>query len=336
MNQEVVQVLVNTVRRLTFSQLLDAKESETWLSSESNFYQLYVSRAEEHQKNGGFKVASPAHLDSNLFMKNLPNNLRNSLYAKQVFYRTTSGNMTRYLSPSAVARIEMELKCIIWAQALLQLSYDYIKIFDNVNGPPPPHLMNPPQFWFVYAALGVEQGKTSRDARAFLLEEDIDEVAEGGFRKYFNNTSPVPCKFSERQDTIENKLRADFLGFTQHFQFWKTGKLVFVADYQGMPITVQPTVSFFLFSLFFVGGNTLLMDPQIITHPRYGFYLFHYLFTLMSYPIVLVMVFLLVETSRRIGKPSRSFINAHNGANIINCRATTTKMIRATLIYNLS
>ena len=93
-------------------------------------------------------------------MKNLPKGLQKSLYAKQVFYQTKAAKslptltsaITQYLGPSAVARIEMELKCILWAQALalvaalLQLSYDYIKTFDDNNGPPPPHLMNPPQF----------------------------------------------------------------------------------------------------------------------------------------------------------------------------------------------
>lgn len=246
-SQEVVHVLVNTVRKLTFPQLLDTEESETWLCPESNLYQLHISHDQKLEKRGGFKVASPAHLDSALFMKNLPNGLRNSLYAKQVFYRTkpafksfptsiagvpVSTPIVRYLGPSAVARIEMELKCILWAQALLQLSYDYINTFDDANGPPPPHLMNPPKFRFVHAALAVEQGKPSRDTRAFLLEEEIDEGTEGKFRKYFNNTSPVPCRFSE--NTTANLLRTDFLAFTQHLQFWKTGKLVFVADYQGI------------------------------------------------------------------------------------------------------
>ena len=285
MNREVVQVLVNPVRRLSFSQLLDMEESATWLSPKSSFYQLHISRGQEHQKHGGFKTASPAHLDStnnNPFLESFPKGLRRSLYAKQVFYRTNAGptGITRryYLGPSAISRIGTELRCIIWAQALLQLSYDYIKSFDDVNGPPPVHLMHPPQFRFVHAALAVEQGKPTRDARAFLLEEEIDEAAEGKFRKYFNNTSPVPCQFSENENTTANRLRAGFLAFTQHLQFWKTGKLVFVADYQGMP--VPPSLSF-LFQSFscVLGGNTLLTDPQIITHPRYGYYLFHYLFT---------------------------------------------------------
>jgi Alpha-kinase family len=210
-------------------------------------YQLHISHAQEHQKCGGFKVASPAHVDSTLFLKNLPKGLHESLYAKQVFYRTqvakslptSTSTITPYLGPSAVACIEMELKCILWAQALLQLSYDYIKTFDDDNGPPPPHLMNPPQFRFIHAALAVEQGKPSRDTRAFLLEEEIEEATEGKFRKYFNNTSLVPCQFSE--NTMANRLRADFLAFTQHLQFWKTGKLVLMADYQGMlvPLTLS-------------------------------------------------------------------------------------------------
>jgi len=40
----------------------------------------------------------------------------------------------------------MELKCILWVQALLQLSYDYIKAFDSQHGPPPVYLLNPPEF----------------------------------------------------------------------------------------------------------------------------------------------------------------------------------------------
>jgi hypothetical protein len=280
-SQEVVHVLVNTVRRLTFPQLLDTEESKTWLCPESNLYQLHISHDQKLEKCGGFKVASPAHLDSTLFMKNLPKGLHKSLYAKQVFYRTKpafksfpTSTMTypivRYLGPSAVARVEMELKCILWAQALLQLSYDYISTFDDDNGPPPPHLMNPPKFRFIHAALAVEQGKPSRDTRAFLLEEEIEESTEGKFRKYFNNTSPVPCQFSE--NTKANLLRTDFLAFTQHLQFWKTGKLVFVADYQGMAISPSLQVSIFSVFIFLVGGNTLLTDPQIITHPRYGYY----------------------------------------------------------------
>ena len=160
MSHKVVPVLVNTIRRLTLSQLLDTEVSKTWLSDECNLYQLHISHAQEHQKHGGFKVTSPAHLDSNLFMKDLPKGLHQSLYAKQVFYQTrtqataakslptstSESTITQYLGPSAIACIEMELKCILWAQALLQLSYDYIKTFDDDNGPPPPHLMNPPQF----------------------------------------------------------------------------------------------------------------------------------------------------------------------------------------------
>ena len=52
--------------------------------------------------------------------------------------------------------------------------------------------------------------------------------------------------------------------------------------------------------------------------------------------LVLVRMSLQAETSQRIGKPLRGFINAHSGANIINCRATMTKAMWPTLIYNTS
>ena len=63
----------------------------------------------------------------------------------------------------------------------------------------------------------------------FLLEEVIDENTEGPFRKYLNNVSPEPLVMETKKD----EEWAKFLAFSQHVQYWKTKKQVFVSDYQG-------------------------------------------------------------------------------------------------------
>ncbi|GLB40066.1 putative alpha-kinase family protein [Lyophyllum shimeji] len=89
---------------------------------------------------------------------------------------------------------------------------------------------------------------SSYDAKktAFLLEEVIDTSTEGPFRKYLNNTSPVPLAMETKAD----EERAKFLAFTQHVQYWKTKKQAFVSDYQG--------------------GRSLLTDPQISSSGTLG------------------------------------------------------------------
>jgi hypothetical protein len=122
--------------------------------------------------------------------------------------------------------LTMEVSCLVWAQALLNLVYDFIK---ESEGPTklPFHI---PQLRFIQAAIAIEQSSsTSVKKVTFLLEEVIDENTEGPFRKYLNNVSPEPLVM----ETKEDKERAKFLAFSQHVQYWKTKKQVFVSDYQG-------------------------------------------------------------------------------------------------------
>jgi len=82
---------------------------------------------------------------------------------------------------------------------------------------------------YVQAGLAVSQ---SEDKAAFLLEEYIESDAASGdwFIKYLNNNSAKPRKFGNEDQNI----RAQFLSFAQHVQFWKTDGLVFISDLQGM------------------------------------------------------------------------------------------------------
>ncbi|KAJ7911744.1 hypothetical protein B0H13DRAFT_2328010 [Mycena leptocephala] len=79
------------------------------------------------------------------------------------------------------------------------------------------------------------------------VEECIDESWKGEFRKYINNNAPTPSSFLF---DCENQNRAQFLAFSQHWQFRRTHGLAFVSDYQG--------------------GDTLLTDPQIMSDASLG------------------------------------------------------------------
>ncbi|KAJ4464611.1 hypothetical protein C8J55DRAFT_529726, partial [Lentinula edodes] len=101
----------------------------------------------------------------------------------------------------------MELKVIQYGQALLNLVYAYIQSVnpsENVD-----RFIEIPKFRFVQTALAVEQVPLSTPGtrpRVFIF-------------MIFDNS--------------EDAVRADFLRFTQHVMYWKTGKIAYVSDYQG-------------------------------------------------------------------------------------------------------
>ncbi|KAK2463879.1 hypothetical protein APHAL10511_004051 [Amanita phalloides] len=131
--------------------------------------------------------------------------------------------------------LTMEVACNVWAQALLDLVYDFITSEISQTGLPRFHI---PKFRFVELAIALEHSAldagNQKDA-VFLVEEVIGEDQQGLFRKYLNNVSLVPLAMKCDEDT----LRAKFLAFTQHVQYWKTKKQVFVSDYQGKQYILQ-------------------------------------------------------------------------------------------------
>jgi hypothetical protein len=137
--------------------------------------------------------------------------------------------------------------------------YSYTK---SVNPEEPlENILEVPRFRFVKAAIAIEQVPNgSKAGRVFLLEENIEAAGDGKFRKYMNNE---PWNFYTF-DNAEDSTRAEFLRFTQHVQMWKTGKLAFVSDYQG---TFSPEHNWVLLLITSLGGNSLLTDCQIMTHP---------------------------------------------------------------------
>ncbi|KAF8424003.1 hypothetical protein L210DRAFT_3653609 [Boletus edulis BED1] len=149
-------------------------------------------------------------------------------------------------------RLYREANVLYWAMALLDFSYEYIdQCIADAEEPPP---FDIPRLRFVEAGLlfayaadraDSTQGPGSKSgtvATTYLAEEIID----GDFFKYIHNGSASPRLFS---DPMADDI-AEFLAFTQHVQYNKTGGLVYVSDYQG--------------------STTLLTDPQILTHPDVG------------------------------------------------------------------
>ncbi|KAH8981628.1 hypothetical protein EDB92DRAFT_1805123, partial [Lactarius akahatsu] len=134
-----------------------------------------------------------------------------------------------------------------WANSLLRDVYDFISEYQKQTDTICP--MEIPVFWFVAAGLAVTSflgatflGATTDSKEVFLVEKLIQHK-DGPWRKYINNNSSYPCYFSNNEDCQ----RAEFLAFCQHVQYWRTSCQAFTSDFQG--------------------GNTLLTDPQIITHP---------------------------------------------------------------------
>ncbi|KAF8256670.1 hypothetical protein EI94DRAFT_1443232, partial [Lactarius quietus] len=138
---------------------------------------------------------------------------------------------------------------IQWATALLQDVYDFIALYHQSHSIT--CLVAIPQFQFVKSGLAITNvpGVAPDDKEAYLIEELI-RSEEGPWRKYINNNSSCPRFFHDH----ENQHRGQFLAFCQHVQYWRTGCQAFTTDFQG--------------------GDTLLTDPQIITHPDLGHKLF--------------------------------------------------------------
>ena len=132
------------------------------------------------------------------------------------------------LSPDKqVKELAADSLSIQWAGALLQDIYDFVVSYHQSHSTTCP--ITNPQFWFFVTGLAMTNipGKGPEEKEVYLVEELIQ--SNGPWRKYINNDSSCPCHFSDN----ENLLRARFLAFCQHVQYWRTGGLVFTSDFQG-------------------------------------------------------------------------------------------------------
>jgi len=184
---------------------------------------------------GGFKIAAFGTSTTRLFESGTADICAKRTYhtVEHVVERNgsfiTKSDDIPYEGRKQFQNLSMEIACTVWAQALLDLVYKFISQEDRSP-------FNVPEFRFVKLALAMEgspDGTKKQNGAVFLVEEVIAEEREGPFRKYLNNVSPVPLTMTCKED----ETRAKFLAFSQHVQYWKTKKQVFVSDYQGNEIS---------------------------------------------------------------------------------------------------
>ncbi len=233
----------------TWEQLLDAEDVELPQNSMKmdchDFYfqkprtsTLQLDLAMSSMKKGGFKLAAFGTSMPTIF--NLKAGHSEAICVKRVYNTVervveVGGTLRKKIvnvpheGEKQSQYLMMEVTCLVWAQALLGIVYDFIEAESQGYGAKLP--FNIPQFCYVNVAIAIENSIPSKKT-TFLLEELIDADIEGPFRKYLNNVSPMPLTM----ETKEDEERAKFLAFTQHVQYWKTKKQAFVSDYQGMLI----------------------------------------------------------------------------------------------------
>ncbi|KAL4062911.1 hypothetical protein J3A83DRAFT_4380486 [Scleroderma citrinum] len=127
-----------------------------------------------------------------------------------------------------------EANALYWAKALLQMTYRFIDHGIKDTKAPPP---------FEIPCLQFLVKPNSTVSVTYLAEKFIPVSSDEEFMKYIHNGNAAPCILMD----LEAEENVDFLAFTQHVQYIKTGGQVYISDYQG--------------------SRSLLTDPQILTHP---------------------------------------------------------------------
>ncbi|KAF8808594.1 hypothetical protein BYT27DRAFT_7222856 [Phlegmacium glaucopus] len=237
-------LIVHPVECQTWAQLLDQTAEPTQISigKEGNsFYlgkpltsTLQLDLTTSNVKKGGFKLAA--------FGTSMPAVFKSegveAICAKCTYNAVErvvdiDGSLTKKVvnvpheGEKQFQHLMMEVSCLVWAQELLDIVYDFVKEEAEGLQKLPFYI---PQLHFVKAAIAIEQSSsTSMRKTTFLLKEIIDASIEGPFRKYLNNVSPEPLMM----ETKEDEERAKFLAFSQHVQYWKTKKQVLVMGREG-------------------------------------------------------------------------------------------------------
>ncbi|KAJ8691250.1 hypothetical protein PTI98_010843 [Pleurotus ostreatus] len=153
---------------------------------------------------GTFKSARFGHVSTPIF-PTTPTTLP-YVCIKQAFYEKPDGKLAYYSCTKQSEILDKEIACLVWASALLDLVYDFIKC--NEEAP-----FNIPQMCFVHAALA-----NSNEVDGVKKSYPIEEVINGKFIKYINNDSPELLPM----ENLDQERQAKFLAFAQYVQYFKT------------------------------------------------------------------------------------------------------------------
>ena len=171
---------------------------------------LQLDLTASNLKKGGFKLAAFGTSMPSVFKAECHGVDSEAICAKRTYSAVervveVKGSLTTKIvnvpheGEKQFQNLTMEVSCLVWAQALLNIVYDFIKeeSDSDLGGAGPSKLpilpFHIPQFRFVKAAIAIEQSSsTSVKKSSFLLEEVIDSKVEGPFRKFLNNVSPEP------------------------------------------------------------------------------------------------------------------------------------------------
>jgi hypothetical protein len=183
-------------------------------------------------KYGGFKKVLFGHSSRPIFTGST------AVCIKQCWYRCmASGAQLGYDSHTQITKLSAEINCLHWASALMGMVYEFINKYTKTHGSPP---FTIPKMHFVKSALAI----SDTTCKTYMIEEVIDEVADGMFVKYIGNGSVKLFDFLSGS-TLHH---AKFLAFSQHVQYLKTKGLAFIGDFQGKAhkqTTYQCMLNFF-------------------------------------------------------------------------------------------
>ena len=171
----------------------------------------------KNAKRGKFKVA---------YMDGTVAGFPPPVVVKQCCLTTPEGKQQPYDGARQMQKLLQEVQCLCFAHALMNEVNGFIDrrlsvLGEDALSPQPYDTI--PSMRFVKGYLAWDG--TGPNGQAFLLEEQIPDK----FVKYINNDTAIPFPTSDPDRTT----RAEFLAFTQHAQYWLSGKLAYVSDYQG-------------------------------------------------------------------------------------------------------
>lgn len=132
---------------------------------------------------GAFKTAHPGSITSSSD-EDLPPSLSGNVCVKQVYFSGKDGVVKHYCPLEEQPFIHYEVGCLDWSRILLNLTYQFIEVYEEDHGKFPGTIL---RMWFVEAAIAeCDNGKL------FLIEEWIS-TSETPFMKYINNAHAVSC-----------------------------------------------------------------------------------------------------------------------------------------------